>query len=104
MSDPTAENKPQAFIFLDPGGKRWPRLRIGMLLSGILLFAGFVWFVESLFVKPQLQLPASVQSIKGKLKGLQQKFVPPVQPEPWVKYYPASTEARERLAKLRAQF
>ena len=104
MSPSPEENKPQAFIFLDPGGKRWPRLRIALLLLGILLFAGFVWFVESLFVRPQLQLPASVQSIKGKLKGLQQKMVPSLQPDIWTKYYPASTEARDRIAKMHAQF
>ena len=103
MIEPPEDNKSRAFVFLDPGGKRWPRLRIGLLLFGILLFAGFVWFVESLFVKPQLQLPPSVKDIKGKLKALQKNSIPAAQAESWQKYYPASQASRERLAKLRAQ-
>ncbi len=85
MTKPPDENKPHAFVFLDPGGKRWPRLRIALLLFGILLFAGFVWFVQSLFVKPQLQLPASVQTIKGKLTALQKNSVPVAKKDSWTK-------------------
>ena len=103
MTKPPDENKPHAFVFLDPGGKRWPRLRIALLLFGILLCVGFVWFVESLFVKPQLQLPAAVQTIKGKLKALPKNSVLPAKPDSWQKYYPTSIAEQERLAKLRAQ-
>lgn len=102
MTDPR-EKEPQAFVFLDPGGKRWPRLRIGLLVSGILLFVGFIWFVESLFVKPQLRLPAKVRNIKGQLKGLQKNTPSAPKVDSWQKYFPASQASRERLAKLREQ-
>lgn len=95
--------KSQPFVFLDPGGKRWPRLRIALLALGILFFAGLVWFVEALFVKPQLRLPARVRNIKGQLKALQKNAVSPAKADSWQKYFPASQASRERLAKLRAQ-
>jgi cellulose synthase/poly-beta-1,6-N-acetylglucosamine synthase-like glycosyltransferase/peptidoglycan/xylan/chitin deacetylase (PgdA/CDA1 family)/spore germination protein YaaH len=105
MSDPRDERELQPFVFHDPHGKRWPRFRIGLLVLGIFIFAALVWFAESLFVKPQLRLPAKVRTIKGQLKALQ-KIAPPAaatKPDTWQKYYPTSQASLERLAKLRAQ-
>ena len=101
MTNQDDEIKPQRFVFLDPDGKRWPRLRIALLLLGILSFAGLVWFVESLFVKPELRLPASVQTLKGKLKALQKNAPPPLRTDSWQKYFPASEALR--MSKLRQQ-
>src|ERR1700722_7696053 len=101
MTDQGDEIKPQRFVFLDPDGKRWPRLRIAFLLLGILLFAGFVWFMESLFVKPELRLPATVQTLKGNLKPLQKNAHTPLHTDSWQKYFPASEASR--LSKLRQQ-
>jgi len=103
MSEPDDELKPTRFVFLDPGGKRWPRLRIALLFLGILLFAGLIWFVEALFVKPQLRLPASVQLMKGKLTALQKLSPPSLRADSWQKYYPASQASRDRINKLREQ-
>ena len=102
MSGQDDEIKPQRFVFLDPDGKRWPRLRIALLVLGILLFAGFVWFMESLFVRPELRLPTSLQSMKGKLKALQKTALPLQRTISWQKYVPTSQEAT-RLANLRHQ-
>lgn len=103
MTGPDDEIKPQMFVFLDPGGKRWPRVRVALLFFGIVVFAGFIWFVESLFVKPQLRLPPSVLSIKGRLTALQKVSAASPRADSWQKYYPASQAARDRLNKLREQ-
>src|SRR3954464_724720 len=59
------------FVFSDPAGKRWPRLRLVLLLSGIVIFLSTVLFVQTLFVAPQLSLPFSLRQLKGQLKALQ---------------------------------
>src|SRR3982074_2295249 len=59
------------FVFSDPGGKRWPRLRLALLIAGIAIFLGTVLFVQTLFVAPQLRLPFSLRQLKGQLKQLQ---------------------------------
>src|SRR3984893_3097936 len=59
------------FIFSDPGGKRWPRLRLTLLILGVLAFLGTVLFVQTLFVAPQMRVPFSLRQVKGQLKALQ---------------------------------
>ena len=61
------------FVFHDPAGKRWPRLRVLGLFVALLLFVALTGFIQSLFVKPQLRLPSSVRQIKGQLRALQQQ-------------------------------
>jgi cellulose synthase/poly-beta-1,6-N-acetylglucosamine synthase-like glycosyltransferase/peptidoglycan/xylan/chitin deacetylase (PgdA/CDA1 family)/spore germination protein YaaH len=58
------------FVFSDPAGKRWPRLRLALLIGGIAIFIGTVLFVQTLFVAPQLNLPFSLRQLKGQLKSL----------------------------------
>src|SRR3977135_1649933 len=67
--EPSPSNAP--FVFSDPGGKRWPRLRLALLIGGIAIFLGTVLFVQTLFVAPQLRLPFSLRQLKGQLKQLQ---------------------------------
>jgi hypothetical protein len=62
-----------AFIFSDPAGKRWPRLRLTLLFTGIAAFVAAVFFVQTLFVTPQLRLPFSLRQLKGQLKSVQKK-------------------------------
>src|SRR5438309_936884 len=59
------------FIFSDPAGKRWPRLRLTLLILGVLAFLGTVLFVQTLFVAPQMRVPFSLRQLKGQLKALQ---------------------------------
>src|SRR5437016_1944838 len=59
------------FVFSDPAGKRWPRLRLVLLIAGVVIFLGTVLFVQTLFVAPQLNLPFSLRQLKGQLKSLQ---------------------------------
>src|SRR3984893_13172368 len=59
------------FVFSDPAGKRWPRLRLILLVFGLLAFLGTVLFVQTLFVAPQMRVPFSLRQLKGQLKALQ---------------------------------
>ena len=61
------------FVFSDPAGKRWPRLRMVLLLAGILCLIGIVLFVQTLFVAPQMRVPFSLRQLKGQLKALQKQ-------------------------------
>src|SRR5205809_5369986 len=61
------------FVFSDPTGKRWPRLRLILLISGVLFFLGAVLFVQTLFVTPQMNVPFSLRQLKGQLKALQKE-------------------------------
>jgi len=87
------------FVFSDPAGKRWPRLRLTLLLLGVLVFIGTVLFVQTLFVTPQLRVPFSLRQLKGQLKALQ-KVNPagPVAPSSllWEKFS-AARQAAKRL-------
>jgi len=60
------------FIFRDERGKRWPRLRLVLMIASLLFFLGTVFFVRYLIIMPQLQLPADVQQLRAHLRnGLQ---------------------------------
>src|SRR6188472_3156977 len=68
------EETPQAitpFVFSDPAGKRWPRLRLILFGVAIVSFLATVLFVQTLFVAPRLNLPISLRQLKGQLKSLQ---------------------------------
>src|SRR5882724_11906276 len=61
------------FVFSDPTCKRWPRLRLILLIGGVLFFLGTVLFVQTLFVAPQMNVPFSLRQLKGQLKALQKE-------------------------------
>lgn len=97
------DERENPFVFMDPAGKRWPRLRRVLVACGALVFVGFVLFVQSLFVRPELRLPASVRKLKGQLRALQQQNAA-ASPRPSPARLPPASEAEhERLAKLREQ-
>src|SRR5437868_315605 len=72
MHDNPPDNLPR-FVFSDPGGKRWPRLRLILLISGVVAFLATVLFVQTLFVAPKMRLPFSLRQLKGQLKALQKR-------------------------------
>ena len=88
------------FVFSDPAGKRWPRLRLTLLIFGVLAFLGAVLFVQTLFVAPQMRVPFSLRQLKGQLKALQ-KANPASQIAPtsllWQKFG-AARQAAKKLA------
>src|SRR5919198_2822323 len=86
------------FVFSDPTGKRWPRLRLILLIAGVLFFLGTVVFVQTLFVTPKMNVPFSLRQLKGQLKALQ-KENPADQLSPssllWQKFAAARQAARK---------
>jgi len=86
------------FVFSDPTGKRWPRLRLILLIAGVLFFLGTVVFVQTLFVAPKMNVPFSLRQLKGQLKALQ-KQNPAEQLSPssllWQKFAAARQAARK---------
>src|SRR5438309_7349945 len=90
------------FVFSDPLGKRWPRLRTFLLITGVLFFFGAVLFVQTLFIAPRMTAPFSLRQLKGQLKSLQ-KQNPAVQSSTpnsllWQKFE-ATKQATKKLAK-----
>jgi hypothetical protein len=71
--DPDFPKERTGFVFSDPAGRRWPRLRLTLLFGGVAAFVAAVFFVQTLFVTPQLRLPFSLRQLKGQLKALQKK-------------------------------
>ena len=61
------------FVFSDPSGKRWPRLRLMLLIGGVLFFVALVLFVQTLFVIPKMTVPFSLRQLKGQLRALQRE-------------------------------
>src|SRR5881628_3083760 len=88
------------FVFSDPTGKRWPRLRLILLIGGVLFFLGVVLFVQTLFVTPHMNVPFSLRQLRGQLKALQ-KENPAGQLSPasllWQKFS-AARQAAKKLA------
>lgn len=88
------------FVFSDPTGKRWPRLRLILLIGGVLFFLATVLFVQTLFVAPKMNVPFSLRQLKGQLKALQ-KENPAGQLSPasllWQKFS-AARQAAKKLA------
>ncbi len=86
------------FIFSDPSGKRWPRLRLILLFSAVLVFFVTVLFVQTLFVAPQFNLPFNLRQLKGQLKSLQ-KVNPagqlPINVPLWEKFGAARAAAKK---------
>ena len=93
-----------AFVFSDPAGRRWPRLRLTLLFGGIIAFLAAVFFVQTLFVTPQLRVPFTLRQMKGQLKSLQEKN-PAGQLSPniplWKKFVAARAAARKQPAPSR---
>lgn len=83
------EQDTSRFIFLDSGGRRWPRLRLLLVVVSLVGFFGGVWFIKSLFVSPQLRLSSSVSQLQTRLHELLKKDVEEStkQPRPlWLDY------------------
>lgn len=88
------------FVFSDPSGKRWPRLRLILLVGGVLFFVALVLFVQTLFVTPKMNVPFSLRQLKGQLRALQREN-PAGQVSPasslWQKFS-ATRQAAKKLA------
>ncbi|MEI8235114.1 MAG: glycosyltransferase [Verrucomicrobiota bacterium] len=79
------------FVFHDPAGKRWPRLRLFGIFAALLLLIALTGFIQSLFVKPQLRLPPKVRQIKGQLRAIQQQELAQPKAMDWQKFTRSGT-------------
>src|SRR5437870_565340 len=90
------------FVFSDPLGKRWPRLRTFLLITGVLVFFATVLFVETLFIAPRMTAPFSLRQLKGQLKALQKQNPAVRSSTPnsllWQKFE-ATKQATKKIAK-----
>src|SRR5947208_15880812 len=87
------------FVFSDPSGKRWPRLRLILLLGGVLFFVLLVLFVQTLFVTPKMNVPFSLRQLKGQLRAFQ-KQNPADQLSPSSLLWQKFAQARQAARKL----
>src|SRR4051794_3026982 len=89
------------FVFSDPAGKRWPRLRLILLVSAVVAFIAAILFVQTLFVAPQMRVPFSLRQLKGQLKAYQKQNQAGQAPSPtsllWQKFG-AARQAAKKLA------
>ena len=95
-----------SFVFLDPKGRRWPRMRIAIALGLLLLLAAIVLTVWSLLIHPAMRLPASVRELKGQLKTALAKHpetAPTRNADKWKTYLDKSRSVPARLAQMRAE-
>src|SRR5438045_3958126 len=90
------------FIFSDPLGKRWPRLRTFLLITGVIVFLATILFVETLFIAPRMTAPFSLRQLKGQLKSLQKQNPAAQRPAPasflWQKFEATKQAARKLTA------
>jgi cellulose synthase/poly-beta-1,6-N-acetylglucosamine synthase-like glycosyltransferase/peptidoglycan/xylan/chitin deacetylase (PgdA/CDA1 family)/spore germination protein YaaH len=91
------------FIFSDPAGKRWPRLRLALLILSVLAFLATVLFVQTLFVTPKLRVPFSLRQLKGQLKALQKANPAGPAPSPASLLWRKFAAARQAARKLTGQ-
>ena len=69
MTEPNPIPGKKSFVFQDPHGKRWPRLRGVLVLFGMIMALGIIWFFQTLFIHPELRLPETVRSLKGQIRA-----------------------------------
>jgi cellulose synthase/poly-beta-1,6-N-acetylglucosamine synthase-like glycosyltransferase/peptidoglycan/xylan/chitin deacetylase (PgdA/CDA1 family)/spore germination protein YaaH len=94
-----------SFVFLDPNGRRWPRMRFALVLGLVLLLAGIVLAVWSVWIHPALRLPASVRELKGQLKtdiAKHPETAPNRNADKWKSYLDKSRSVPARIAQMRA--
>ncbi|MHA3771264.1 glycosyltransferase [Verrucomicrobiota bacterium sgz303538] len=93
------------FIFLDPQGRRWPRLRLSLVAGSVLLVLGIVLFLMAVWVRPAVRLPQAVRQLKGQLKAEARAEIQTAPPDykanSWQQYLAHSRAAQDRFAKLR---
>jgi len=93
------------FVFLDAQGKRWPRLRLYILVFGAVFFFCSVMFVQSLFVVSKFKLPPSIQQLKERLKVMQknEQLSAKKSPKPiWLEFSRIKHSGRQMASSTKA--
>ncbi len=66
-------NSDRRFIFSDPVGKRWQRLRLLFPIVAAILFIAAIFFVRALLVTPRLSPLSALQQFREQLKGIEKE-------------------------------
>lgn len=99
---PPPSHKP--FIFHDPAGKRWPRLQLLGFFVALVLFVALTGFIQSLLVKPQLQLPPSVRNkLRGQLRAMEHQSLAQPKVKDWQKFAQPGADQQQAAATVLAQ-
>jgi cellulose synthase/poly-beta-1,6-N-acetylglucosamine synthase-like glycosyltransferase/peptidoglycan/xylan/chitin deacetylase (PgdA/CDA1 family)/spore germination protein YaaH len=100
---PSADNRPGRFVFQDPLGHRWPRLRRVLIVWCFLIGLVLVFFTWSVLVKPELRLPTGLRKLKGQLRNvtLMEEAPNDDKATEYVKFYELA-DAQDRLTEIRA--
>lgn len=85
-----------SFVFLDPGGRRWPLFRRVTLGLSVLLGLGFILFVASVWIRPAVRLPAVSRELRNRLKATRPIPTPDRKALDWQHYNPRAREGPER--------
>lgn len=77
----------KTFVFLDPCGKRWLRMRIVLVIGLLVVGSTAAWFLDALLVQPQLAISERVKKSYGQLRELQTPSAPALGKEQnWMRF------------------
>lgn len=93
-------SKPPSFVFWDPSGRRWTRIKILLFSIGILTLLALVLFVASLWIQPELQLPQKVRELKSKLRAYDTPTKSYKSMELWTQYTKSTSAGATRIQLL----
>ncbi len=90
------------FVFLDPTGKRWPRMRLVIVFLFIVLLAALLIFIHSIWIAPRLKLPPHITELKDQLRSQDNPSpLTPYQPKNlWLEFYKKTPAGQKRIASL----
>lgn len=77
------------FVFLDRKGNRWPRARLALLISALLLLVTAIAFLQALLINPELRLPPALRDLKTQLRATPPNTQRPLlsqSTEPWLPF------------------
>ena len=99
----SADNRPGRFVFQDPLGHRWPRLRRVLIVWGFLVGLVLVFFTWSVLVKPELRLVPGLRKLKGQLRNatLMEEAPEDVKAAEYEKFYDLA-RSQDRLDEIRS--
>lgn len=99
----SADNKPGRFVFQDPLGHRWPRLRRVLIIWSFIAGLVLVFFTWSVLVKPELRLPQGLRKLKGQLRNVTEleESSDDAKAAEFKKFY-VLADAQERLTEIHA--
>lgn len=92
------------FVFLEPTGKRWFRIKAFIFLMLLVLFTFLIVFIRALWIQPELQLPDKVRNLKNELHAYEKPKSLYKPMEFWKEFSKTKSHDPARLHRLREKF